>query len=69
MADMKLEEARQRIETAIEPYGWPTDKAIKLMINEARSEQGAEAVEGLSDEFDLELQYSIVPLGSDDSNI
>ncbi len=33
-----------------------------------RSDQGAEAVNGLIDEFDLELQYNIAPLDSDFSN-
>ncbi|MBM4132260.1 MAG: hypothetical protein FJ245_00695 [Nitrospira sp.] len=65
---MKLEEARQRIEAAIEQYGQHAANAIELVINEVRSDQGAEAVNGLIDEFDLELQYNIAPLDSDFSN-
>ncbi len=65
---MKLEEARQRIESAIEQYGQHAANAIELVINEVRSDQGAEAVNGLIDEFDLELQYNIAPLESDFSN-
>ncbi len=38
---MKLEEARQRIETAIEQYGQHAADAIELVINEVRSGQGA----------------------------
>ncbi len=65
---MKLEEARQRIETAIEQYDRQAANAIELVINEVRSDQGAEAVNGLIDEFDLELLYNIPPLESDYSN-
>lgn len=65
---MKLEEARQRIEAAIEQYGQHAANAIELVINEVRSDQGAEVVNGLIDEFDLELQYNIAPLDSDFSN-
>lgn len=65
---MKLEEARQRIETAIGQYGQHAANAIELVINEVRSDHGAKAVNGLIDEFDLEIQYNIAPLESDFSN-
>ncbi|TAJ09450.1 MAG: hypothetical protein EPO61_05135 [Nitrospirae bacterium] len=65
---MKLEEARQRIEAAIEQYGQHAANAIELVINEVRSDHGAAVVNGLIDEFDLELQYNIAPLESDYSN-
>ncbi|MDE3118796.1 MAG: hypothetical protein KGO52_07520 [Nitrospirota bacterium] len=64
---MKLEEARQRIEMAIEQYGQHAADAIELVINKVRSGQGG-TVNGLIDEFDLELQYNIAPLESDFSN-
>ncbi|MGH9783273.1 MAG: hypothetical protein ACRD88_03735 [Terriglobia bacterium] len=62
---MKLEEAKQRIESAIEQYGPQAGVAIELVINEVRSDLGAEAVNELIDEFDLELQFNIAPLDSD----
>ena len=65
---MKPEEARQRIESAIEQYGQQAGMAIELVINEVRSDLGAAAVNELIDEFDLELQYNIAPLESDISN-
>lgn len=36
---MKLEEARLRIETAIEQYGQHAADAIELVINEVRSDR------------------------------
>lgn len=65
---MKLDEARQRIESAIEQYGQHAANAIELVINEVRSDQGAAAVNDLIDEFDLELLYNIPPMESDYSN-
>ncbi|MFM8552930.1 MAG: hypothetical protein ACKOCD_11595 [Nitrospiraceae bacterium] len=65
---MKQEDARQRIETAIEQYGQHAANAIELVINEVRSDRGAEAVNELIDEFDLELRYNIPPMESDYSN-
>jgi len=38
------------------------------MGRDVRSDQGAEVVNGLIDEFDLELQCNIAPLESDFSN-
>ena len=65
---MKLEEARQRIESAITQYGQHAAMAIELVINEVRSDLGREAANELIDEFDLELQYNIAPMESDFSN-
>ena len=65
---MKPEEARQRIESAIEQYGQHAGMAIELVINEVRSDLGASAANELIDEFDLELQYNIAPLESDSSS-
>ena len=65
---MKPEEARQRIESAIAQYGQHAGMAIELVINEVRSDLGAEAVNELIDEFDLELLYNIPPQESDFSN-
>ncbi len=65
---MKIEEARQRIESAIAQYGQHAAAAIDLVINEVRSDQGAAAVNELIEEFDLELLYNIVPMESDFSN-
>jgi hypothetical protein len=65
---MKPEEARKRIESAIEQYGQHAGMAIELVINEVRSDLGASAVNELIDEFDLELQYNIAPMESDFSN-
>jgi len=65
---MNLDEARKRIESAMEQYGQHAGMAIELVINEVRSDQGARAVNELIDEFDLELQYNIAPMESDYSN-
>ena len=65
---MKIEEARQRIESAMTQYGAQAGMAIDLVINEVRSDLGAATANVLIDEFDLELQYNIAPLESDFSN-
>ena len=64
---MKIEEARQRIESAMTQYGAQAGMAIDLVINEVRSDLGAAMANDLIDEFDLELQYNIAPLESDHS--
>jgi len=64
---MKIEEARQRIESAMTQYGAQAGMAIDLVINEVRSDLGAAMANELIDEFDLELQYNIAPLESDHS--
>jgi hypothetical protein len=65
---MKIEEAKQRIESAMTQYGAQAGMAIDLVINEVRSDLGAATANELIDEFDLELQYNIAPLESDHSN-
>ncbi len=65
---MKIEDARQRIESAITQYGMQAGMAIDLVINEVRSDLGADTANELIDEFDLELQYNIAPIESDYSN-
>ena len=65
---MKIDEARQRIESAMTQYGAQAGMAIDLVINEVRSDFGAATANELIDEFDLELQYNIAPLESDHSN-
>ena len=64
---MKVEEAKQRIESAMTQYGAQAGMAIDLVINEVRSDLGAATANDLIDEFDLELQYNIAPLESDHS--
>ena len=64
---MKIEEARQRIESAMTQYGAQAGMAIDLVINEVRSDLGAGTANELIEEFDLELQYNIAPLESDHS--
>ena len=64
---MKIEEARQRIESAMTQDGAQAGMAIDLVINEVRSDLGATTANELIDEFDLELQYNIAPLESDHS--
>ncbi|HET6674850.1 MAG TPA: hypothetical protein VFG71_05910 [Nitrospiraceae bacterium] len=65
---MKLEDAKQRIESAMAQYGQHAAAAIDLVINEVRSDLGHEAANELIDDFDLELQYNITPSESDFSN-
>jgi hypothetical protein len=62
---MKIEEARQRIESAMTQFGAQAGMAIDLVINEVRSDLGPATANELIDEFDLELQYNIAPLESD----
>lgn len=65
---MKIEEARQHIESAVAQYGPKAAVAIDLVINEVRADLGADAVNALIDEYDLELLYNIAPMDSDFSN-
>ena len=58
---MKIEEARQRIESAMTQYGAQAGMAIDLVINEVRSDLGATTANELIEEFDLELHYNITP--------
>lgn len=65
---MTLDTAKQRIESAIAQYGAHAAAAIDLVMNEVRSDMGAQAFNQLVEEFDLELEYNIAPLESDYSN-
>ncbi|HEY6085954.1 MAG TPA: hypothetical protein VIU63_11205 [Nitrospira sp.] len=65
---MDLPEARKRIETAVTQYGQHAGPAIDLVMNEVRSDLGANAFNALVEEFDLELEYNIAPLESDHSS-
>jgi len=59
---MTTDEARQRIQSAIEQFGQQAAPAIDLVIKETRSALGNETANELIDEFDLELAYNITPL-------
>ena len=63
---MDLGTAKQRIGSAINQYGQHAAPAIDLVMNEVRSDLGAQAFNQLVEEFDLELLYNIAPLESDD---
>lgn len=65
---MTLDTAKQRIESAIVQFGPRAAPMIDLVMNEVRSDMGAQAFNELVDEFDLELEYNIAPLESDYSN-
>ena len=58
---MTANEARQRIQAAIDQFGSQAAHAIDLVISEVRSGQGSQTANELIDEFDLELQYNIAP--------
>jgi hypothetical protein len=58
---MTIDEAKQRIQSAIEQYGAQAAPAIDLVINEVRSAFGHETANELIEEFDLELQYNVLP--------
>ena len=62
---MDLHTAKQRIDSAINQYGPQAAPAIDLVLNEVRSDLGAQAFNELIEEFDLELLYNIAPLESD----
>ena len=62
---MDLDRAKQRIDAAINQYGPQAAPAIDLVMNEDRSDLGADAFNALVEEFDLELLYNIAPLESD----
>jgi hypothetical protein len=64
---MKLDDAKQRIESAKTQYGPHAGAAIDLVMNEVRSDLGANTFNQLVEEFDLELEYNIAPMESDHS--
>ena len=58
---MTINDAKQRIQSAIDQYGAHASPAIDLVINEVRSDLGRETANDLISEFDLELLYQILP--------
>jgi hypothetical protein len=58
---MTAEEARHRIQSAMDQFGSQAGVAIDLVISEVRSGLGNETANELIDEFDLELQFNIAP--------
>ena len=58
---MTEDEARKRIQSAIDQFGQHAGMAIDLVINETRSDLGITTANGLIEEFDLELLYNIAP--------
>ncbi len=59
---MTTDEARLRIQSAIEQFGPKAAPMIDLVISETRSALGNEAANELIDEFNLELHYNICPV-------
>lgn len=64
---MTTQEAKERIQSAIDQFGDRAGVAIDLVINEVRSSLGSETANDLIDEFDLELHYNIAPSEPDGS--
>jgi hypothetical protein len=66
---MDLEEAGNRIESAIRSYGPAAVAIIDRILEQVKSESGQEAVNDLIEGHDLELRYNIAPtefdIGSD----
>ena len=58
---MTIDDAKQRIRSAMDQYGGHAAPAIDLVINEVRSDLGRETANELIAEFDLELLYQILP--------
>lgn len=58
---MTEDDARKRIQDAIDQYGQHAGMAIDLVINETRSDLGIDTANELIEEFDLELLYNIAP--------
>ncbi|MDO8546655.1 MAG: hypothetical protein AABY67_06060 [Nitrospirota bacterium] len=59
---MTTDDARLRIQSAIDQFGPKAAPMIDLVISETRSALGNETATELIDEFNLELQYNITPL-------
>lgn len=59
---MTTDDARLRIQSAIDQFGPQAAPAIDLVIRETRSALGNEPANELIDEFNLELQYNICPV-------
>ncbi len=58
---MTIDDARQRIHSAIVQFGDHAAPMIDLVIGEVRSALGHETANELIDEFDLELRYGVAP--------
>ena len=58
---MTIDDAKQRVQGAIDMYGAHAAPAIDLVINEVRADLGREEANSLIEEFDLELLYQILP--------
>ena len=58
---MTIDDARQRIQSAIIQFGDQAAPMIELVIGEVRSGLGHETANDLIDEFDLELRYGVAP--------
>ena len=58
---MTIDDARQRIQSAIFQFGDHAAPMIDLVISEVRSGLGHETANDLIDEFDLELRYGVAP--------
>jgi hypothetical protein len=61
---MTTDEARRRIQSSIDQFGGHAAPALDLIINEVRSSLGHETANELIEEFDLELEYNILPTES-----
>jgi len=59
---MTIDDARQRIQTTIQQFGPHAGVALDLIISEVHSSLGVDTANELIDEFDLELQYNILPI-------
>ncbi len=59
---MTTDDARLRIQSAIEQFGPKAAPMIDLVVKEVRSALGNETANDLIDEFNLELQYNICPV-------
>ena len=58
---MTWDEARQRIQSAIDQFGPNAAPMIELVVSEIRSGLGNHAANQLIEDFDLELEYNITP--------
>jgi hypothetical protein len=59
---MTTDEARQRIQSAIDQFGPQAAPMIDLVISATRSALGNETANELIDELGLELTYNITPV-------
>jgi len=59
---MTTDEARLRIQSAIDQFGPQAAPMIDLVIKEVRSALGNETANELIEEFGLELTYNITPV-------